>query len=126
MRRNTSVKIFSALATLVTVDILSSWVAAQNEMPNVIRGAAIYEQHCLRCHGINGDGNGPDSKFLIVPPANFQDARFSLKSEWEMLSIISHGIIFSPMHGWQNRLSEEEMLDVLSYVRKLAAMGSIT
>jgi mono/diheme cytochrome c family protein len=119
-------KIFFVLATLATVAIFSSFVAAQNETPNVINGEAIYEQHCLRCHGINGDGNGPDSKFLIVPPANFQDARFSLKPEWEMLSIISHGIIFSPMHGWQNRLSEEEMLDVLSYVRKLGAMGGIT
>ena len=43
-----------------------------------------------------------------------------------MLSIISRGVIFSPMHGWQDRLSEVEMLDVLSYVRKLGALGSIT
>ena len=119
-------KILSVLATLAMVAIFSSWVAAQNEMPNVIRGAAIYEQRCLRCHGTSGDGNGPDSKFLIVPPANFQSAQSLLRPEWEMMSIISRGIIFSPMHGWQDRLSEEEMLDVLSYVRKLGALGGIT
>jgi mono/diheme cytochrome c family protein len=49
-----------------------------------------------------------------------------LKPEWEMLSIIEYGIIFSPMHGWQDRLSDEEMLDVLSYIRKLSFLGSIT
>jgi mono/diheme cytochrome c family protein len=119
-------KIVSVLVTLVMVAIFSSWVAAQNEMPNVVRGAAIYEQHCLRCHGTSGDGNGPDSKFLIVPPANFQSAESRLKPEGEMLSIIEFGIIFSPMHGWGDRLSDEDILDVLSYVRKLGFLGSIT
>jgi len=94
-----TMKILSILATLLIVVVFSSWVAAQNEMPNAIRGAGIYEQHCLRCHGTSGDGNGPDSKFLIVPPANYQSAESRLKPEWEMLSIIEFGIIFSPMHG---------------------------
>jgi mono/diheme cytochrome c family protein len=119
-------KIFSVLLTLVMVAIFSSWVAAQNEMPNIIRGAAIYEQHCLRCHGTSGDGNGPDSKFLIVPPANFQSAESRLKPEGEMLNIIEYGIIFSPMHGWGDRLSDEDMLDVLGYIRHLAFLGSVT
>lgn len=119
-------KTFSVLATLVMVATFSSWVAAQMEMPNVNRGAAIYEQHCLRCHGMSGDGNGPDSKFLIVPPANFQSAESRLKPEWEMLATISYGIIFSPMHGWADRLTDQEMLDVLSYIRNLAFIGSIT
>jgi mono/diheme cytochrome c family protein len=30
------------------------------------------------------------------------------------------------MHGWGDRLSDEELLDVLSYVRKLGFLGSIT
>ena len=113
-------KTFSVLITVLMVASFSSWVAAQNEMPNDIRGEALYQQHCLRCHGTSGDGKGHDSKLLIVPPANFQSAESRLKPEWEMLSIISYGIIFSPMHGWQNRLTDEEILDVLSHIRKIA------
>jgi mono/diheme cytochrome c family protein len=126
MRKETTMKTFSVLITVLMVAIFSSWVAAENEMPNDIRGEALYEQHCLRCHGRSGDGNGPDSKFLIVPPANFQSDASRLKPEWEMLRIISYGIIFSPMHGWQDRLTDEEMLDVLSYIRKIAFLESLT
>jgi mono/diheme cytochrome c family protein len=122
MRKETTMKTFSVLITVLMVAIFSSWVAAQNEMPNDIRGEALYEQHCLRCHGRSGDGNGPDSKFLIVPPANFQSDASRNKSEWEMLRIISYGIIFSPMHGWHDRLTDEEMLDVLSYIRKMLSL----
>jgi mono/diheme cytochrome c family protein len=119
-------KATAILTSLLAVILFSSWVTAQMEMPNVNRGAALYEQHCLQCHGISGDGNGPDSKFLIVPPANFQSTDSRLKPEWEMLSIIEFGIIFSPMHGWGDRLTDEEMLDVLGYIRNLAFLGSIT
>lgn len=113
-------------ASVLAVLLFSSWLAAQMDVPNVNRGQVIYEQHCLRCHGPSGGGNGPDSKFLIVPPANFQSAGSRLKPEWEMLSIIEYGIIFSPMHGWRDRLSEEDMVDVLSYIRQLGFLGSIT
>jgi mono/diheme cytochrome c family protein len=108
--------------SLLAVMLLGSWVTAQTEGPTVHRGATLYKQHCLRCHGMSGEGNGPDSKLLIVPPANFQSIETRLKPEWEMLSIIKYGIIFSSMHGWQNRLSDEEMLDVVKYIRELGSL----
>jgi mono/diheme cytochrome c family protein len=114
------------LTSLGAVILFSSWVTAQMEMPNVNRGAALYEQHCLHCHGMSGDGNGPDAKFLVVPPANFQSTESRLKPEWEMLRIIEFGIIFSPMHGWRDRLTDEEMLDVLGYIRTFQLVGTIT
>lgn len=35
-------------------------------------GKAEYEQHCLRCHGTQLNGKGPDSHDLIVRPADLQ------------------------------------------------------
>lgn len=42
-----------------------------------------------------------------------------------MLSI-SQGVLFSPMHGWRDRLSEQEMRDVLSYIRSFAPFLPVT
>ena len=74
----------------------------------------------MGCHGEHGDGNGADSHYLIVKPANFLSERSRTKTDVELMTTIAHGVIFSPMHGWRDRLSQQDMLDVLSYIRFLA------
>lgn len=32
---------------------------------------ALYQQHCLRCHGARLDGKGPDAATLRVSPTDF-------------------------------------------------------
>ncbi len=44
----------------------------------------------------------------------------------ELLLAIKQGVLFSPMHGWKDRLSEQDMLDVLGYIRSLAPFNPIT
>lgn len=89
------------------------------------KGEAIYKQHCLRCHGVNGTGEGPEARFLTVPPANFLSDQSRMKADIELLIVIAHGSIFSPMHGWRGQLSESEMWDVLRYIRILAPYKAI-
>ena len=33
---------------------------------------------------------------------------------------ISNGVLFSPMHGFRGKLTDQQMLDVLSYIRSVA------
>lgn len=80
-------------------------------------GQGVYQQHCLRCHGANLDGNGPDSRDLIVQPTDFRSQLSRSKTDWELLVAISNGVLFSPMHGFRGKLTDQEMLDVLSYIR---------
>jgi cytochrome c oxidase cbb3-type subunit 3 len=110
---------------IVTVGALcvvlsSSWITAQVRQGHPDRGEAIYKEHCLRCHGKLGDGNGPDAQNLIVRPADFHSDRSRAKTDFELLITISNGVLFSPMHSWRGRLTDEEMLDVIEYVRALA------
>jgi mono/diheme cytochrome c family protein len=106
------------ISILVTV-FCSSWVSAQLGSVNR-NGQAIYEEHCFRCHGMNGKGDGPDSGLQIVPPANFQSLRSRAKSDFELLTIVEYGIAFSPMHGFRGRLTDDELLDVINYIRTIA------
>lgn len=113
------------IASIMSIVLLSSWVAAQSERGNPKIGQALYEQHCLRCHGMSGDGNGPDAAFLIVPPANFHSDRSRSKTDMELMNVISFGVVFSPMHGWGNRLSEQQMWDILSYIRMIVPFNPV-
>ena len=108
---------FAAVAVALLVIFSSSWVIAQSEMGNPARGKNIYQRLCLRCHGERLDGHGPDAQFLKIAPADLQSLSSRTKSDWELLIIISHGIMFTPMHGFRDLLSEQEMKDLLSYIR---------
>ncbi len=39
--------------------------------PNLEKGKETYKTYCLNCHGIHGKGDGPASKVLTPPPADF-------------------------------------------------------
>jgi cytochrome c oxidase cbb3-type subunit 3 len=66
------------------------------------------------------DGNGPDSEDLIVRPADLQSRVTRSKTDWELLVAISNGVLFSPMHGFRGKLTDEQILDVLSYIRAMS------
>lgn len=101
----------------------SSFLQAQEFPSDMARGKAIYERHCLRCHGAGGWGDGPEAAALKVRPANFHAFKSFLKSDEELLRTIEHGIVFSPMHSWRGQLSDGEMQDVTAYIRLLSQQG---
>lgn len=93
---------------------------AEEPMIDSTGGQAVYQNHCLRCHGPNGEGNGPDASSLLVPPVNFHSLESRSKSDEELRSAIIWGFAFSPMHGWWDKLTREEMRSVIHYIRKMA------
>ena len=112
-----------AIAFILTA---TSVVSAQTARGNPKVGESIYKQHCLRCHGEKLDGNGPDAQDLIVRPADFGSNRSRTKSDWELLVALSNGVLFSPMHSYRGKLSDEQMLDVLSYIRSIVPFDAVS
>lgn len=119
-------KTFALLCTLSLVVFGASWAAGQTARGNPKAGQTVYEQQCLRCHGPKLDGNGPDGQYLIVRPANLQAPTSRAKTDWELLVTISNGVLFSPMHGFRGKLTDQQMLDVLSYIRIMAPPETVS
>jgi mono/diheme cytochrome c family protein len=114
--RHVRVRASSLAVMLIALTVFSgSWVLA--ERGGAARGKQIYEQTCLRCHGQKLDGRGPEAQYLKVPPANLHALSSRTKSDWELLVIISHGVMFTPMHGFRDVLSEQDIKDVLTFIR---------
>jgi cytochrome c oxidase cbb3-type subunit 3 len=110
-------RIAACLLAVLIVIMATSWVSAQGR---TARGQVLYDEHCARCHGLTGKGDGPDAARLTVPPANFQSARSRAKTDFELLTAISYGIAFSPMHAWRGKVTDEELLELVRYLRELA------
>jgi len=119
-RKTDNMKGIGIIGALCVIVLGSSWAAGQTARGNPKEGQAVYEKNCLRCHGSKLDGKGPESQDLIVRPANLQSPILRSKTDWELLVTISNGVLFSPMHSFRGKLTDQQMLDVLSYIRAMS------
>jgi cytochrome c oxidase cbb3-type subunit 2 len=102
---------------------LSQWPVTAE----VRRGRVVYEQHCIGCHGDDGQGDGAAAEWLDPPPRNFQRARFKFRSTWtgqlpfedDVYRTVTCGLPGSAMPGFP-LLAEQQRRDVVSYVLDLA------
>lgn len=82
-------------------------------------GSVIYAQRCAVCHGETGQGDGPSSLSLGVPPANLRDPEVMAQPDGRLFWKISVGR--GPMPNWDLMLSEEDRWHVINYLRAMAA-----
>ncbi len=99
--------------------------AAVAATPDAARGKAHFENYCVSCHGVRGDGDGPASVALDPRPARLGDrAAMSGKSDDDLFQVIKNGgasVGRSPlMAPWGGLLSDAQIRDVIAYIRSLA------
>jgi mono/diheme cytochrome c family protein len=92
-------------------------IAAEKRPGNVKNGQALYQQHCLRCHGAALDGNGPDAAKLSLRPTNFHKYLSRVKGDLELEVTIRRGRKLTAMHEWDSLLTDEQVYDLVAYVR---------
>jgi len=73
------------------------------------RGQSIYTAHCAGCHG--GDGAG----VLSGTPSFKAGSTVLMKADSELLITIRQG--FGVMPGFNGRLKEDQIYDVITYIR---------
>lgn len=103
-----------------------SWVAAAGThaappADPAQRGELVYRQVCLACHGLDGKGGG--YKNLTPPPADLTAATVQQKLDVTLYRTVHEGRKDTAMGAWKFSLTEQEIREVLAYVRKLGTPG---
>jgi mono/diheme cytochrome c family protein len=93
-------------------------------------GFALYQQQCLHCHGISGDGNGPTSAFLWPRPRDFRRGVFKFTSTKgakptrdDLRRILVNGVPNTAMPAFEALLSPGQIEQVLDYLVFLTLRG---
>ena len=94
--------------------------------------AGLYRQHCVHCHGVNGDGAGPTALFLYPYPRDYRQGKFKFKSTAkgqkpthdDLTRILVHGIPDTAMPSF-NMLKPDEIDALVEYVKYLSIRGQV-
>lgn len=77
-------------------------------VPDLAKGAALYQQLCASCHGATGGGDGPAAKGLDPEPIAFSDAeRANARSLMALYQVASQGVEGTSMVSYGS-LPEED------------------
>lgn len=107
-----------ALVLLCGLMIVASSAAGAETRPgNLKSGQALYQQHCLRCHGATLDGKGPDAAKLSPRPADFHKYLSRVKSDLELEVTIRRGRKVTAMHEWDSLFTDQQVSDLIAYIR---------
>lgn len=104
------------VAAIATTSVLAS--------PNADDGKSLYRMYCAQCHGVNGGGNGVNAAKLSVQPRNHTDrAEMMARTDDELFKAIKEGgqavnkSVLMP--NWDGNLSDNEIRNVIAYMRQL-------
>jgi len=93
------------------------------------KGKVIYDKRCTWCHGANGDGAGAAKDRLNPPPRDFTSGNYKIKTtsfdemvpnDEDVFRMIRDGMPGTSMPGWKDLLAEQDMWDLVAYVKSFA------
>jgi len=108
------------------IDRAAAQGAAQLTPPSSARpqaletGRIVYLGACSQCHGADADGKGWLGMLSYPPASALNDADTQARSDAELYWIIANGLSFTGMPGFRDRLSDEQIWAVVTYLRSLS------
>lgn len=106
------------ISTLVPVP--EEYVAKTNPFGSeaAAEGAEIFRTNCETCHGPQGHGDGPAGDSLDPKPKNLAELQ-KIASDDYLFWRISEGKAGTSMVAWKGILTEEQIWQVVSFIRTL-------
>ncbi|MBC7501029.1 MAG: cytochrome c [Herminiimonas sp.] len=90
--------------------------------PMIARGATVYRDNCLQCHGGPGVAQSDFGKSMQPVPGPLVDAAKRWRAN-EMYWITRHGIKLSGMPAWELHLSDDDMWAVVAFLSRLPELS---
>jgi mono/diheme cytochrome c family protein len=99
------------------------------------RGSILYRQHCLHCHGLNGDGHGPTASWVVPHPRDYRPGKFKFSSSSQgtgsrkplredLIRTLKQGLEGTSMPSF-GLLPREDLEALVSYVIHLSLRGQV-
>ena len=86
----------------------------------IVRGRIVFQTFCILCHGADGEGDGRAAKIHNPKPANLT-LRF-LSDDQKEIIIRDGGASVgrsAVMPAWGEHLTDEQISDVIAFLRKI-------
>jgi mono/diheme cytochrome c family protein len=97
------------------------WKSEEFKNADKDRGAQVYKEYCVQCHGKSGGGDGPGAKGLKPKPAVHANLLLSDYPDDYLYNLVYYGgksVEKSPsMPDWGMTLSKQNIADVIAYLR---------
>src|SRR5580765_769145 len=92
------------------------------------RGKAVYDAHCVECHGSVGKGDGPSAAYLVPRPRDFTSGKYKIRttesgtipSDDDLIGSVRRGLYGTAMPGWDRILPDGDITDVVQYIKSLS------
>ncbi|MFN2646326.1 MAG: c-type cytochrome [Burkholderiales bacterium] len=97
-------------------------VPALDDASRARRGLAVFREHCVRCHGAPGVPPEPFALGLMPVPENLAHVA-NVWSAAEIYWTVRNGLKMTGMPAWQYRLAEDEIWDVVAFVKTLPSLS---
>jgi len=89
-------------------------------------GGEHFQHHCQICHGLDGQNTGvPFAGRLSPPVPELNSPAVQAYSDGQLKWVIDNGIFPSGMPASKGTLSDEEIWQIVHYIRHLPARGSL-
>ena len=93
------------------------------EAARIGRGAAVYRDHCLQCHGAPGVPQADFGKAMQPVPGPLVDAPSRWKAR-ELYWITRNGIKMSGMPAWEFHLEDDDIWSVVAFMQHLPTLSA--
>lgn len=102
--------------------------APSSTPPAPSRGKAVYDKHCVECHGAEGKGDGPAAMTLMPHPRDFTLGRYKIRStesgslptDADLMRTVKVGLPGTAMPGWDKLLPDGDIVAVVQYIKSLS------